>query len=201
MHPKTQEALWYGASAKHTGKTSISGLLLGVVGIAGVIAIGLVAPNALKLLQAIPTRNSRRSDKKSVDQTLKKLIHQQFIHKVRRNGVGFYELTEKGEAQLARLQLSMGALTTPKKWDGKWRMVIYDISEKRRSKRILLLRLLYEAGFYHLQDSVWVYPYPCRELSVLLKFHFALGKEVLYIEAAEIELEPELLRYFGLQRD
>ncbi|MGB4943440.1 MAG: hypothetical protein WBO92_05040, partial [Candidatus Moraniibacteriota bacterium] len=130
-----------------------------------------------------------------------KLIQQQHIHKVRKNGASFYMLTEKGEAQLAKLRLSMGALTIPKKWDEKWRIVTYDISEKRRSKRILLLRALYEAGFYHLQDSVWVYPYPCRELSVLLKFHFALGKEVLYIEAAEIELEPELLKHFGLQRN
>lgn len=201
MNPnKAVEDLWEHSLSKHTGNVSVAGMVLGAVGVAGLLVTAAVAPNALKLLYSIPGRKHHASDKNYIDKTVKKLFNQGLIRSVRHEGVLFYQLTDRGELQLAKLKLAMGILEKPKYWDGKWRIITYDISEKRRARRILLLRALAEAGFYHLQDSVWVYPYPCRELHLLLKFHFALGKEVLYIEGAEIELEPKLLKHFDLHR-
>jgi DNA-binding transcriptional regulator PaaX len=53
-------------------------------------------------------------------------------------------------------------------------------------------------GFIRLQNSVWVYPYDCEELLVLLKNDYQLGKEVLYIIADKIERSTVLKRRFGL---
>lgn len=48
-------------------------------------------------------------------------------------------------------------------WDGKWRMVIWDIPEKRRVTRDLLRYKLKWLGFKQLQKSVWVTKKNCTQ--------------------------------------
>ncbi len=44
-------------------------------------------------------------------------------------------------------------------WDGKWRLLVFDIPEKHRCERRLLRFELYTSGFRRLQKSVWLTPY------------------------------------------
>lgn len=46
-----------------------------------------------------------------------------------------------------------------KKWDGKWRIVIFDIEEKQRKFRDRLRAKLRELGFGMIQESVWLTPF------------------------------------------
>lgn len=41
-------------------------------------------------------------------------------------------------------------------WDGKWRIVVFDIPEQKRLIRGLFRRNLKKWGFKHLQKSVWI---------------------------------------------
>lgn len=50
-----------------------------------------------------------------------------------------------------------------KKWDGKWRLVIFDISEKRKVKRETLRKKLLELGFGMWQRSIYISPYNWAE--------------------------------------
>ena len=54
-------------------------------------------------------------------------------------------------------------------WDGKWRMVIFDLPVGRQSVRQRLLRWLRQNGFGYLQNSVWIHPDPMTELSEALQ--------------------------------
>ncbi len=45
-------------------------------------------------------------------------------------------------------------------WDGKWRVVMYDLPEKIKGKRDLLRNWLKKLGFGQWQMSVWVSPHP-----------------------------------------
>jgi len=59
-----------------------------------------------------------------------------------------------------------------KKWDGVWRVVMYDFPENKKSKRDSLRRLLKKLGFAQWQISVWVSPHPViKELNDLLVEH------------------------------
>lgn len=49
------------------------------------------------------------------------------------------------------------------KWDGKWRMIIWDVPEKRRVARDLLRHKLKLLGFKQLQKSVWVTKKNCTQ--------------------------------------
>lgn len=49
-------------------------------------------------------------------------------------------------------------------WDNQWRFFTYDIPEKRRGERIVLLRALRARKFGLLQRSVWVWPHPAEPI-------------------------------------
>ena len=50
-----------------------------------------------------------------------------------------------------------------KAWDGKWRLVIFDVPQELHQQRLRLRARLKKLGFYQLQKSVLVFPYPCEE--------------------------------------
>lgn len=111
---------------------------------------------------------------------------------------GRYALTKSGRAKLDEWNKARYHIKNPKKWDGKWRVVIFDIPENKRGARRQIASILKETGFERLQDSVWVYPYDCEDIIGLLKTDFGIGKELLYIIADQIENDKYLRMDFGL---
>lgn len=108
-------------------------------------------------------------------------------------------LTEKGERYLTEYEEGRKELPRPEKWDGKYRILIFDIWEKHRHKRDALRDFLVRLGFLRLQDSVWVYPYECEEIATLLKSRFRVGNGLLYIVAESIENDRWLRKAFDLE--
>lgn len=97
--------------------------------------------------------------KSSFSKALKRLRENGFVELIDDNEL-IYRLTDKGKekAVLAKLLLEDG------EWDGKWRVVIFDIPEKRRSARDLLRHNLKNWGFTSWQQSVWVTKKKCTEV-------------------------------------
>jgi phenylacetic acid degradation operon negative regulatory protein len=53
-------------------------------------------------------------------------------------------------------------------WDGRWRVVLFDVPETRSSTRNKLRRYLRSRGFGYLQNSAWITPDPVdRERAIL----------------------------------
>jgi hypothetical protein len=46
---------------------------------------------------------------------------------------------------------------------------------------------------------VWLYPYDCEDVIVLLKADLKIGKDVLYMIVDELEFDQPYCRYFGLE--
>ncbi len=72
------------------------------------------------------------------------------------------------------------------KWDGKWRLVVWDIPEKRRQARDLLRFKLKQLGFKQWQQSIWASKINCTKL--LRDFIKKVGIEdwVMVIESDNI---------------
>jgi phenylacetic acid degradation operon negative regulatory protein len=51
-----------------------------------------------------------------------------------------------------------------RRWDGKWRLVAFDLPEVQSSTRKRLRRFLRDHGFGYLQNSVWITPDPLDEV-------------------------------------
>jgi len=80
-----------------------------------------------------------------------------YIEKVIKHGEVYLQLTSMGKKKLNR-RFSLLNLQK-KKWDKKWRIVIFDIAEVDKRIRDKLRQKLKELGFGMLQQSVWITPY------------------------------------------
>ena len=174
-------------------KQNIRNAVLTTVTIAGSIAVAVAAPNALQLLKYAPGLKSRY--KSRAKRSIERLIEQGHLsldkgHMVR--------LTKSGESLMTRLSIGSAKYRPPEKWDRRWRIVTFDVAEKRTAARNRLRTMLKAIGFLKLQSSVWIYPHDCEDLIQLIKTDFALGREVLYIVAEDVEGDAKLRFHFKL---
>ncbi len=113
---------------------------------------------------------------------------------------GKYELTKKGMTKLERLGFRESI--KKQKWDGWWRVVVFDITEDKRAARDALRRKLKGFGFYPLQKSVFVFPFDCQKEIMALADFFEASENIEYITAKALgEKEQEIKRFFNLGRN
>lgn len=178
---------------KRVRRGELQKLILTSVKVVGVLSVGLVAPqvvSAMYKLGLIPNKRQNEIVRSSASKMLKKGL-------LKYNGE-FYELTLEGQNKLREWELRDYKLPRPSKWDKKWRVIIFDIPEKKKKVREQIRRFFAAAGLRRLQDSVWVYPYDCEDIIALLKTEFGVGKDVLYMIVDEIENDKHLRQEFGL---
>ena len=178
-----------------TKKGEIAKLLLVAIGLTGLVLASAVAPN---LLQLLPRKFRSRYSTKSLNQSIEALKRKGLL-KLVPTKTGFkLILTAKGEAEFLACELGQKSLKR-RRWDKKWRLLIFDIAEVKRDVRQRVRSTLSNIGFYRLQDSVWVYPYECEEILELLRAKYGVRYEALYIRAEKITNDRWLKHYFSLE--
>lgn len=90
------------------------------------------------------------------------------------------------------------SIKKPNSWDGKWRLIMFDISNNKKGKRDFLRKKLDEMGFYSMQESVYVYPYPCEKEIKFLREVLEIPHEVKMLRADRIENDEDLRKIFNL---
>jgi len=70
-----------------------------------------------------------------------------------------------------------------RKWDGRWRLVLFDLPAAEGTARNRLRNTLRERGFGWLQNSVWVSPHPLPDQTVLLAGAQVNVESLLFLEA------------------
>ncbi|MDP2655797.1 MAG: CRISPR-associated endonuclease Cas2 [bacterium] len=117
-----------------------------------------------------------------------------------RDGNRYARITDRGKRVL-ELETQKVDLAKKRKWDKRWRVVIFDVPERRKNVRNRLRRFMNTYGFVRLQDSVWVYPHDCEDLIALAKAEFQIGFDVLYMIVERIEHDKHLREHFELLVD
>lgn len=168
--------------------------LLAFVAVGGVIFVGATLPGLVKMIDSFRRRSWNQ--KKVKDDYSEKKISNSFAYlkknkliEVLKEGDGKVKvkLTNKGKNRLAEYSLDMLKIKTPEKWDGKWRVLMFDIPSYPKinnSARDALRNKIKELGFYQVQKSVWVYPYECEDeiLFVAEMFQVQQYIEILLVE-------------------
>ena len=181
---------------KRKSKNDIRKAVLTAVKIGGFLTLAMVAPNSLQYLKSFgitPGKRQKEITARSRDRLVKDGL-------LKYDGK-FVKLTDKGQTVLESLELKDWKIDKPKKWDGKWRMLIFDIPETRKSLRDKVRHTLLHIGFLRIQDSVWIYPYDCEDFVTLLKADFKIGKDLLYLIVDSIEYDKSYKKYFNLLLD
>lgn len=168
---------------------------------AAALALIVAAPNTAQLLKYLDPYLGKRNAKKRVSQAITRLVDKGVLV---RKGYGAHarlDLTEKGKRLAQNLyEREEIVVAKPARWDGRWRIVMFDVWESRRAARDRLRYLLQKIGFVKIQQSVWAYPYDCEEVIALIRAELRVGKAALYLIADGIEGDKELREHFGLRR-
>ncbi len=185
---------------RRAARVNLTDAVLTIIKIGGLVALAVVAPNTLQYLGVFMDKKRRYLRISHINNSvIGKLLSRGLIKIVKnKTGQNCLAITEQGKFILKKYEFLEKGLPVPKRWDGKYRLVIFDIKEWKRNTRDNLRRWLLNLGFVRLQNSVWVYPYDCAEIIALLKSDFRIGKEILYITAENIENDGWLRREFGL---
>ena len=125
------------------------------------------------------------------------LARRGFVMFEERDGRRYARITEKGKRVL-QLETQKAEHLKKRKWDRRWRVVTFDIPEKRRGVRSRLRYFMEEYGFVRLQNSVWTYPYDCEDLVALVKADLRIGTSVLYLIVERLENDKHLREHFKL---
>ncbi|MBI2476028.1 MAG: CRISPR-associated endonuclease Cas2 [Candidatus Taylorbacteria bacterium] len=165
---------------------------------AGIALLLLSSPQAAKIIPAL-WKNRKELFKHKVKRSVTRLVKSGLVFFDETKKGTFVRLTKEGERtlELMKAQQIQNA-RQPKRWDQKWRLIIFDIKEKRKHIRNTLRNTLSALGFTRLQNSVWVYPYDCEDLIILLKARHEIGREVLYVIADKIENDKILRQMYSL---
>lgn len=107
-------------------------------------------------------------------------------------------LTEKGKKMTLAFKIDSMEIETPDHWDGVWRVVFFDIPEKKKYARDILREKLKWLGFREIQKSMLIFPHPClSEINFIIEY-YQLRKYVRYGEMKNISNEAEFKIKFRL---
>ena len=150
------------------------------------------------ILKELP-REWRKENRQALERAINSLYTSHLIReKHNRDGTTTLILSENGKQKALRFNIDKLEIKKPAKWDGKWRIVMFDIPEKLRKLRDSLRIHFREIGLIELQKSVFVYPYPCdKEIEFILEFYNA-RKHVRFVLAEKIDNQLHLMKKFDL---
>jgi len=140
----------------------------------------------------------KKIDEKELKSEIQSLYKSKLVEK-KENPDGSYTffLTDKGKMRALTYRFEEIKIKR-EDWDGKWRIVVFDIPEKMRWGRDALRDKLKELGFYELQKSVFVFPYECKnEIEFVIEF-FDLRRYARLGILESIDNELHLKKIFGL---
>ena len=190
---------------KNISKKILKGILVG-----GAFAVASTSPIfARKLIPALikdfEFEQKRKRKREELDRFYNSFyyLRKKGLLKMEYRGKQLYvSLSDEGKLLAKKYSIDELKIKKPKHWDKKWRILIFDIEERYRSKREMLRGKLKELGLYQLQKSVWVCPYQFQEEVEILRNFFGFnGEEMTMIIASEIEKERELKNFFNLKNN
>jgi len=174
--------------------------LLAAAAIGGVVLVAAMMPNAAQLLRYMPGYRKGSRFNFQAKTALGRLFSKGLITFEERDGKKYARITESGEQLLELASMRDKKSEKPRRWDGRWRVVLFDIPERRRGVRNRLRIFMQEFGFVRLQDSVWIYPYDCEDLIALAKANFRIGVDALYMIVERLERDKYLREHFELPK-
>ena len=159
------------------------------IGAGALVLASLIAPNLPKAVKSIS--QSVEEIQKILENLEKKNVIYLGGEKIR--------LTLRGKELLEKIYLSDIKIPEPKKWDRIWWLVSYDVPRTYNKSRNNFRSLLKIYGFYQVQESLWVYPYKCKEEIATVAHNLNISAFVIVMETDHLPNEEDMEDYFHLK--
>ena len=132
----------------------------------GVLTLSLIAPVSGAMLVKNFIRyyfRNKKFQKYRFLNDLKNLQSRELVsYKEEGRGVVKITLTKNGREKILRYQIDEIKIKKPARWDGQWRLIMFDIPHYKRIARDAFRTKLKNLEFYPIQKSVFITPYPCE---------------------------------------
>ncbi|MBI2618345.1 hypothetical protein HYW58_02755 [Candidatus Kaiserbacteria bacterium] len=186
---------------RYTPKEILLYLLVG-----GSIVVGVAYPvfltPAIFLAHYLKKKDINKQNKDRLKSSFYYLKNKGYISIKKRNGKVIIGLSDRGieRAKIYKIQTKLNERRRKKVvWDGRWRVVIFDIRDSHKLKRDALRRVLQRSGFKLLQKSVWIYPFDCtEEISYVKDFFNIDDKECRILTVSDIGDDKDVRKEFGV---
>lgn len=162
------------------------------------LVAGLAVPGLLLGIEKPLAKFFKTMDERQKQRELRRIVSQ-----MKEKGllVGDYEhglqVTEKARRRLVLADIRDLRAQTTTRWDGIWRIIIYDIPEAHAAGRQALADRLRAYGCFQLQKSTWITPFPCRDDIIVLSAHHGVDQFVTYFEATHLDNAKPLIARFA----
>lgn len=139
----------------------------------------------------------RRALSRAIDRLYEsKMVNFKYNEKDKSNTI---VVTREGKKIALNFKTDRMKVNPMKKWDGKWRVVTFDVPEKARYVRDGIRSALRRMKFFEYQKSVFVHPFECQnEIEFITEFYEA-RPWVRFLIAESMDNEFHLLTHFDLK--
>ncbi len=196
-------------NSRTTGEYPLVREIISLLGVGAVISTTLILPNFGKVYASYRQYQWKKrkieADKQwhkfndyQLKRNLERLHKQNLIEVVSRNNNDYIRLTSKGQTKFLEYKIKEKSVQA-KHWNGKWYLVLYDISKLKHTQQEKFRRKLKEMRFLQFQKSVYLTPYDCFDEIEYLRHYFGLSREVTMMEISKLENEVLYKKYFGLR--
>mgnify|MGYP001605245738 FL=1 len=183
------------SGTKEAKATQIALCILAISSLPVLIFVAAAIGNAVQVFKQF--EGSKGLSKGQIRNSMNHLRRQKLIEYISdKNGKITVRITKKGKMRIREFDIELMKIKKPNKWDGKWRLVMFDIP-MRFTKGMEALRYhLKELGFYQFQKSAWIYPYPCEDEIIFIADFFGVGKFVEILTVESVLSDQKLRKYF-----
>lgn len=159
------------------------------VGVGAAVLVAATNPYfGLRLAKSI-SRYYRYKKWRDFSQAIHYLDERGYVEVLARDKTGRLKvkITEYGKSIIKDFEISEMKLDRSGPWDGKWRIVMFDVPIQLNNSRLAFTEKLKELGFMMVQKSVWVCPYKCEEQIRVLRKFYGIEQFVTLIVADDVE--------------
>ena len=181
---------------------SLTKEILFMAAVGPILLSSFFLPNAPQILKPLIKwrKNWGKIDRRRIQDAINRLNNKRLIELTENGDELYIKITANGKNLIKNFDYDNLELSRPKTWDKKWRLVIFDIPEKKRKERLALSKKLKDIGFCPIQKSVFIYPYNCRdEIDFICEF-LLISRYVNYCVVEFLDKrEGDLYHFFNLR--
>lgn len=181
---------------KDTAKEEVAEIILSILLVVGVLAVAATMPNAVQLFKYFGRKTP--NEQWRIRRSFSRLEKRGIISRRSVRGQEYYTLTPTGNDLAMRYKLKEMTIKRQKKWDGLWRLVMFDIPEEKKFSRRSIGYAIQKLGCLQYQKSVFITPYPCAEEIDFAGECFGVRKHIRIITAKDVEDIDSIKKHFNL---
>lgn len=163
--------------------------LVKLIALGSLIIGSLVAPELPRLVFLFDNKKKKQLyfNRRLLNMQIKRLRARDVVSVSETDSQTIVTLTDKGREIVLKYNFDELQIERPEYWDGKWRMVIFDIPNEFKRERDVLREKLKLLGFYKLQESVFIFPFPCEREIKYLREYLGISEHVIFLTFKQLE--------------